>query len=287
MERIKHLNFNIVEMINVTTGNYIFLKSRVFNVLRLNNKVSSSLLVALFFNSLLFAQAPTVSYSGVQTNYATNSLITPLTPSIGGGIPSDRTAVSTAAGNGTSGYSDGSIASPKFYNPTGIAIAASGNMYIADSQNHCIRKITASGYVSTFAGCGVAGFLNGTADVAQFNIPYSIAVDASENVYVTESTSNAIRKITQAGVVTTFAGKETQSGYLDAQGTNALFSAPKGLTVDASGNIYVADATNNRIRKIASSGLVSTLAGDGTAGYFDGQGTAAKFNNPIDRKSVV
>ncbi|MCF6130751.1 T9SS type A sorting domain-containing protein [Flavobacterium wongokense] len=239
------------------------------------------LLFVLLCNSLIFAQAPTISYSGVQSSYTTNTAMPTLTPTVGGGAPLDRTNVTTIAGSGTSGFADGSTASPKFYAPTGVAIAASGNIYIADSQNHCIRKITASGYVTTFAGSGVAGFLNGAASIAQFNTPYSIAVDASENVYVTEANSYSVRKITQAGVVSTLAGKETTSGFLDAQGANALFAAPKGLDVDASGNVYVADANSNRIRKISSTGVVTTIAGDGTAGYLDGQGTAARFNNPV------
>ncbi|MGC4040186.1 MAG: T9SS type A sorting domain-containing protein [Flavobacterium sp.] len=278
MKRIIHPNFNLVEMINVTIQKYILTKRH--SALSFNMK-SSLLLVILFCNSLLFAQNPTISYQGVQSTYTVGTAMSPLTPTLGGGTPTDRTNVSTVAGSGTSGYLDGSTASPKFYSPTGIAIAASGTMYIADSQNHVIRKITASGLVSTFAGSGVAGFLNGDADVAQFNAPFAVAVDASENVYVTEAASYSIRKITQAGVVSTLAGKETTSGFLDGQGAGALFAAPKGIDVDSSGNIYVADANSNRIRKVTPAGVVTTIAGDGTAGYLDGQGTAARFNNPI------
>jgi sugar lactone lactonase YvrE len=278
MKRIKYPTFR---MINVTINNYISLAAKLQNIGCLNMKRNLSMFFIMWCNTLLFAQTPTISYSGVQGSYTINNPISPLTPSNTGGMPTVRTNVSTAAGSGASGYIDGSTTSPKFYSPTGVAIAASGNIYIADSQNHCIRKITASGYVSTFAGSGVAGFLNGTANVAQFNIPYSIAVDASENVYVTESTSYAIRKITPLGVVSTYAGRVTTSGFLDAQDTNALFGAPKGLGIDGSGNLYVADATNNRIRKISTTGVVTTLAGNGTAGYLDGQGLTAKFNNPI------
>ena len=278
MKRVKYPNFNLVRKINVTIGNYIFLaiQSKSAN-LSLNRNIA--LLFAFFCNAFLFAQTPAVNYPAVQSTYAINAPMS-LTPVISAGVPSIRTNVSTVAGNGTSGYSDGSTASPKFYSPTGIAIAASGNMYIADSQNHCIRKITASGFVSTFAGSGVAGFLNGPADVAQFNAPYYIAVDASENVYVTETNSYAIRKITQAGDVSTLAGKNTVQGFLDAQGGNALFASPKGMDADAAGNVYVADAGNNRVRKITPAGIVTTVAGDGTAAYLDAQGTSAKLNNP-------
>ncbi|MEO7173819.1 MAG: T9SS type A sorting domain-containing protein [Flavobacterium sp.] len=244
-------------------------------------KKSLSLLFILLCNTFLFAQIPNISYTGVQSSYTINNAMSPLTPANSSGATIVRTNVSTIAGSGTSGYIDGSTALPKFYSPSGIAVAASGNMYIADSQNHCIRKITAAGYVTTFAGTGIAGFLNGAANVAQFNVPFSIAVDASENVYVTESNSFAVRKITPAGVVSTYAGRVATPGYLDAQDTTAMFAAPKGLGVDGSGNVYVADATNNRIRKISVTGAVTTVAGDGTAGYSDAQGLSAKFNNPI------
>ena len=264
-------------MINVTISNYIFLEGRL-RVGSLFIKSNLSLLFILLCNSFLFAQVPSISYTGVQSSYTISSPMS-LTPTTANG-PIVRTNVSTIAGSGSSGYTDGTTASPKFYSPTGVAIAASGNIYIADSQNHCIRKISASGYVSTFAGSGIAGFANGDATAAQFNTPYALAVDASENLYVTESTSHAIRKITAAGLVSTFAGSTTMSGFLDAQGTNALFAAPKGLGVDASGNVYVADANNNRIRKITNTGVVTTVAGDGTAAFLDGQGTAAKFSNP-------
>ena len=277
MKRFRTPNFKIVEIINVILIDYIFLL--------IKRHITMRKMLSLFFiimsNSFLFAQAPNISYSGVQSNYTVNIVMPTLTPTTSAGLPAVRTNVTSIAGNGTSGFSDGSTASPKFYSPTGVAVAASGSIYIADSQNHCIRKISASGYVTTFAGTGVPGFLNGNANVAQFDAPYSIAVDASENVYVTETNSNAIRKINAAGVVSTLAGSVTVSGYLDGQGTNALFASPKGLGVDGSGNVYVADSANNRIRKITSAGLVSTVAGDGTAGYLDGQGITAKFNNPV------
>ncbi|WP_264520708.1 T9SS type A sorting domain-containing protein [Flavobacterium sp. N1994] len=273
--------FNLVEMIKVTLDNYILLEPKLSNERQLYMKRILLLLFIVASNSFLLAQVPSISYSGVQNNYIINNAISPLTPTNSGGAPSVRANVGTVAGNGVSGYADGTIASPKYYSPTGVAIATSGNIYVADSQNHCIRKITASGFVSTFAGTGIPGFANGDGTVAQFNLPYSIAVDASENVYVTESNSSAIRKISSLGVVSTLAGNVTTSGYLDGQGTSVLFLNPKGLGVDASGNVYVADSGNNRIRKISTSGLVTTIAGDGTAGFLDGQGTLAKFNNPV------
>ena len=280
MKKCTHTYLYTVKMINVTIKDYIFLGANPQNELRFNLKRCLCLLFILISSSFLFAQAPNVSYTGVQSVYNINNAIAPLSPTNIGGLPIVRTNVTTMAGNGYADYMDGTTASPKFYSPTGVALAASGNMYIADSQNHCIRKITASGYVSTFAGSGVAGFLNGAAAVALFNTPYSIAVDVFENVYVTESTSNAVRKITPSGIVSTYAGNVTTSGFLDGQDTNALFASPKGLGIDSSGNVYVADVINNRIRKISTTGLVTTIAGDGSAGYLDGQGVAAKFNRP-------
>ncbi len=270
-------NFRLFKMIKVSINDNFFLETSLINF---KKKIFLFLLVLLHI-TFLVAQAPNISYTGVQPIYTINNPIASLSPNNVGGLPIVRTNVTTIAGNGTSGFSDGSTASPKFYSPTGIAIAASGNMYIADSQNHCIRKITSSGFVSTFAGSGIAGFNNGAAAVAQFNIPYSIAVDASENVYITESNSFAIRKITPAGIVSTFAGNVSTSGFLDGIGSVALFSGPKGLGVDGAGNVYVADSNNNRIRKISSSGSVTTFAGDGTANYLDAQGTLARFNNPV------
>ncbi len=273
-------DFILTRMINATIEHYAFLAKNP-QVKEISNwKRNLSFLSLLLFNTILFAQAPTVNYSGVQSNYTVNLPLPSLTPSITGGQQQVRTEVSTIAGNGASGYADGTTASPKYYSPTGIAIATSGNMYIADSQNHCIRKITASGLVSTLAGAGLAGFANGSPNQALFNTPYAVAVDAAENVYVIESTSNAIRKITTAGVVSTFAGNVSTAGYLDGPGATALFSSPKGLDVDTAGNVYVADADNNRIRKISSTGVVSTFAGSGVSGYFDAQGISAKFNNP-------
>ena len=273
--------FSLFIMIKEVTNHYFFPHTKLNSTQGFFTKKIFLFLLVLLCNTFLVAQAPNISYTGVQPIYTINNPITPLSPNNVGGIPIVRTNVTTIAGNGTSGFSDGSTASPKFYSPTGIAIAASGNMYIADSQNHCIRKVSPLGFVSTFAGSGIAGFNNGAATVAQFNIPYSIAVDASENVFVTESNSSAIRKITPAGVVSTFAGSVSTSGFLDGIGSVALFSGPKGLGVDGAGNVYVADSNNNRIRKISSSGSVTTIAGDGTANYLDAQGTLAKFNNPV------
>ena len=133
--------------------------------------------------------------------------------------------------------------------------------------------------VSILAGSGVRGFANGQGTAAQFDYPTSVAVDASGNVYVADEMNHRIRKITPEGLVTTFAGGSSW-GYVDGLGSEARFSLPEGIAVDADDNVYVAELSNHRIRKITPEGLVSTLAGS-TMGFADGQGTAARFSQPI------
>jgi streptogramin lyase len=133
--------------------------------------------------------------------------------------------------------------------------------------------------VSTFAGTGTGGFVNGSGLTSSFNSPQGICTDASGNLYVADSFNSVIRKITPAGVTTTYAGTGT-SGYADGPAATALFYAPRAVTADAAGNIYVADYGNNMIRKISTTGTVSTLAGSGIAGYADATGTAAMFRSP-------
>ena len=140
------------------------------------------------------------------------------------------------------------------------------------------KLFTKSWVVSTLAGSGEWGYKDATGTVAQFYGPSSVAVDSSGNVYVADSGNNRIRKITPEGTVSTFAGRGR--GYKDATGTAAQFYGPSGVAVDTSGNLYVADSGNNRIRKITPEGTVSTLAGSGEWGYKDATGTAAQFYHP-------
>ena len=183
--------------------------------------------------------------------------------------------VSTFAG-GTQGFRDGSGTSAQFDKPTGVAVDASGNMYVADLVNDRIRKITPEGLVSTLAG-STEGFRDGVGTSAQFNGPTGVGVDASDNVYVADYGNNRIRKITDEGLVSTFAG--STEGFRNGVGTSAQFNGPTGVGVDASGNVYVADSDNNLIRKITPEGLVNTLAGS-IWGFRDGSGTSAEFNYP-------
>lgn len=189
-----------------------------------------------------------------------------------------KVLASNYAGTGTAGLVNGAKASARFGSPEGLAIDASGNIYIADKNNNVIRKITSAGTVSTFAGTGVAGFADGAGSTAKFNGPWKVAVDASGNVYVADRDNFKIRKITPAGMVSTLAG--STSGYADGTGSAAKFMQPLDVAIDPSGNVIVADNTSHRIRKITAAGVVTTIAGNGTAGYTNGTGTAAQFKNP-------
>jgi DNA-binding beta-propeller fold protein YncE len=183
--------------------------------------------------------------------------------------------VTTLAGGGERGFADGVGSDAKFYRPSGIASDAAGNLYVADFANHCIRKITPAGEVSTLAG-GEGGFADGVGSDARFLGPHGIASDAAGNLYVADGNSS-IRKITPAGEVSTLAGRE--EGFADGIGDGAKFYHPRGIAIDAAGNLYVADTDNHRIRMITPAGKVSTLAG-GEDGFADGIGSDARFYFP-------
>jgi hypothetical protein len=193
--------------------------------------------------------------------------------------------VTTFAGSGSRGSTDGTGTAASFNYPRAVAVDGSGNVYVADNKGHLIRKITSAGVVTTFAGSGNSlieynrGSTDGTGAAASFNFPSGVAVDGSGNVYVADSYNDKIRKITPAAVVTTFAGSGSE-GSADGTGTAATFTGPSDVAVDGSGNVYVADAGNDLIRKITSAGVVTTLAGSGSAGSADGTGTAASFDGP-------
>jgi serine/threonine-protein kinase len=188
--------------------------------------------------------------------------------------------VSTFAGMaGIPGSANGQDTSATFSKPFGVAVDAGGNVYVADAGNNSIRAINPAGMVSTFSGTGVAGAANGS-DTATFNSPLSVAVDGSGNLYVADYGNNIIRKISPAGLVSTFAGTGA-TGADNGAGTIATFNLPEGIAVDGAGNVYVADNGNNLIRKITPDGTVSAFAGNGTAGSANGNGTGASFNSPF------
>ncbi|TGL58546.1 hypothetical protein EHQ58_10425 [Leptospira ognonensis] len=196
---------------------------------------------------------------------------------------SSNYAVSTLAGlSGSSGTTDATGTSARFNSPNAITIDSGGNLYVADSFNHSIRKITSAGVVTTFAGLsGSSGTTDATGTAARFNRPYGITIDSGGNLYTVDS-SQTIRKITSAGVVTTFAGTVNSSGTTDATGTAAKFNSPEGIGTDPAGNLYVVDSSNQTIRKVTSGAVVTTFAGGaGSSGSTDGTGTSARFYLPM------
>lgn len=168
--------------------------------------------------------------------------------------------VTTAAGSGIQGSANGTSATAQFNYPTGLAFDSVGNLYIADSNNNSIRKMTPDGTVTTFAGTGVAGYADGSGASSQFKSPNGIVVDSYDNLYVADVGNSRIRKITSSGIVSTFAGSGV-AGSLDGTGTNAKIS-PVGIGIDTSGNLYVSTFTPN-IRKITPAAVVTTLIGPG------------------------
>lgn len=191
-------------------------------------------------------------------------------------------AVTTLAGSGGSGHSDGIGAEASFSGPYAVAVDSNGNVYVAEPSTHTIRRVDANGVVTTLAGSPwTAGSADGAGAAALFSSPRGVAVDGTGNVYVADSSNSTIRKITPAGLVSTLAGSSGAFGSTDGTGAAALFRSPFGTTVDASGNVYVADVGNLKIRKITSAGVVTTLAGSGVLGSANGVGAAASFNGPL------
>jgi hypothetical protein len=181
------------------------------------------------------------------------------------------------------GSSDGNGPNARFNGPVAVAVDGSGNLFVADNGNNTVRMITSGGMVSTLAGtAGQSGSSDGTGSAARFNNPNGVAVDSSENIYVADTGNDTIRKITPDGNVSTFAGQAGQSGSADGSGTAALFNGPKGVAVDASGNVYVADTGNCTIREITPSGVVSTIVGLTSPGEFPGvPGGLPQFGKPV------
>lgn len=193
-----------------------------------------------------------------------------------------------AMGNPMGDFANGPTTAAKFNRPRGLAVAPDGTVYVADSFNHRIRRIGTDGQVTTVSGSDTQGFQNGAASTALFSYPQKIALDAQGNIYVSDLGNDLIRKISTDGIVTTVAGAPQidQDGFIvrdfrDGPALDARFNLPEGLQVDKSGNIYLADRGNNRIRKIGTDGNVTTIAGGQDIGLKDGAGTSARFNNPI------
>lgn len=207
--------------------------------------------------------------------------------------------LSTVAGQvGAEGSSDGTGAAARFYLPFGVVIDRDGVLYVSDSGNHTIRRITAAGVVTTVAGAaGVAGSSDGTGAAARFNKPAGLAIDASGNLYIVDNGNRTVRMMTPAGVVTTLAGTALKTGAADGYGALASFKDPYNIAVDATGSLYVTDCGNHTIRMLTpnagsrtvtvtppatvfpETGTVQTLAGKfGDIASIDGQGSEARFS---------
>ncbi|MFN3431692.1 MAG: hypothetical protein ACK46X_17280, partial [Candidatus Sericytochromatia bacterium] len=248
--------------------------------------------------------------------------------------------VTTVAGTGQQGHQDGAAGQARFNSPLDLAAQADGTLYVSDTLNHCVRKITPQGVVSTVAGApaiaydaqgypllsypvGIAvtatgtvyvadpglqairaispagvvsnlagkywdnegGLADGTGAGALFQEPMDLTLDRLGNLVVADTSNHRIRKVTPQGVVTTLAGSGGTGGwgggFADGAANSAMFKRPYGVAVDASGNVYVADRDNQRLRKLTPGGMVSTPAGSGTAGRLDGLGGTARFNAPV------
>ena len=187
--------------------------------------------------------------------------------------------VATFVGSGSGAYADGTGTAASFNGMFQIAIDTSNNIYVADTGNRRIRKVTFVGTVTTLAGSGGSNLVNGPSATAEFN-PVGVYVDSAGLVYITDRTNNTIRLIYPDGYVTSIAGSGTY-GFLDGSAGIARFALPRGLVGDSSGNIYVADQGNNRLRKIALSRTVATFAGTGVSGTTNGAAASATFNVPI------
>lgn len=191
--------------------------------------------------------------------------------------------VTTIAGTvGQSGYEDGMGSVVKFASPGGLTIDSAGNLFVLDTGNHRIRKITPSGLVSSFAGGGTGIGTDGIGSMANFSFPEGITIDSNNNLFVADSGNNTIRMISPLGSVTSIAGNaNADAGSNDGISSFARFNAPAGIAVDKTGNVFVADFYNHTIRKITRAGIVTTIVGKtGESGTADGEGANARLNFP-------
>ncbi len=227
---------------------------------------------------------------GVATDSAGNVYIADWTNNVIRKVAVGTNVITTVAGNGTAGYSGdgGAATSASLRGPTGIAIDNAGNLYIADQANNRIRKVAAAtGVITTVAGNGTQGFSGdgGAATSAAMYSPTDLTLDSAGNLYISDNANNRIRKVAIAtGVITTVAGNGTAGFAGDgAAATSAELDSPAGLAFDNTGNLYIADVLNSRIRKVAAgTGVITTYAGNGTAGFTGdgGAATSAELNTP-------
>ena len=192
----------------------------------------------------------------------------------------DYPTVSTFAGSSNMGSANGYRTEARFSNMMGVAVDDLGNVYVADSRNNLIRKIDTEGIVTTVAGSGMAGSVDGKGDTASFFYPTALAVDQQGFIYVADTHNNLIRKISPDGFVTTLAGKRVYRTSPGLDKSELRFDNPDGIAVDKAGNVFVADWANDLIRKISPDGNVCDIAGNGDKGAKDGKGSSASFFLP-------
>jgi sugar lactone lactonase YvrE len=198
-------------------------------------------------------------------------------------ITEDGTVSTLCGSPGEKGSTDGKGSAARFSNPFGIAVSPNGTLFVADRDNHTIRKVTEDGTVSTLCGSpGENGSTDGKGSAARFNSPIGIAVSPNGALFVADYNNHTIRKITEDGTVSTLCGSPGEYGSTDGKGSAARFHHPIGIAVSPNGTIFVVDFSNQTIRKITVDGTVSTLCGSpGEEGSTDGKGSAARFNYPI------
>lgn len=187
--------------------------------------------------------------------------------------------ITVLAGTGQAGFQDGPGATARFSSPRAVRRMADGSLLVVDYGNHRIRKVAADGSVSTFAGSGNPGAMNGQGLAAQFNAPVAIAIDSQDNAYVGENGNSAIRRITPGGLVSTFSGSPELRGFEDGDAASARFNACWGLCPDGAGGLFASDWANHAIRRVAADGSVTTLAGHpNTRGWRPGPLPGTVFN---------
>src|SRR6266700_3150893 len=220
---------------------------------------------------------------GVALDSATNLYVADTQNHVIRRITPARVVTTIAGSAGKHGNVDGvGTGAAQFNSPIGLSVDSAGNLYVGDTVNQTIRQITPAGVVTTLAGSpGLQGTIDGVGSAARFNQPVSVAVDSANNVYVSDSGGETIRKIDVNGVVTTLAGTGGLSGTNDGVGNAARFTNPQAVAVDGAGNAYVSDSGNNTIRKITPDGVVTTIAGNpAQSGSLDGTNNAALFSSP-------
>ena len=200
--------------------------------------------------------------------------------------------ITTFAGNGTAAFTGdgGPAVTASLSAPNGVTIDAFGNLYIADTSNNRVRKVDTTGVITTFAGNGTAAFTGdgGPAVTASLSAPNGVTIDAFGNLYIADTSNNRVRKVDTTGVITTFAGNGTAAFTGDGgPAVTASLSAPNGVTIDAFGNLYIADTSNNRVRKVDTTGVITTFAGNGTAAFAGDGGPAVNASLNAARSVTV